>query len=170
MMTSVLSPRKLGKRAGKQIQDAVASWGSTPTRRDGKLFGGLAPSLGAAHRETFEARHMPKVAARPLRPAFCCFPHASPVLPSGAEKQKTAPKDRSKQLISLRKSGAGEGIRTLDPNLGKVPWADSLASKSVVVLLRLFRQPKGAIEIILPLPCLQPAFGFKPFEVGQVSR
>jgi hypothetical protein len=24
-------------------------------------------------------------------------------------------------LISLRKSGAGEGIRTLDPNLGKVP-------------------------------------------------
>jgi hypothetical protein len=23
-------------------------------------------------------------------------------------------------LISLRKSGAGEGIRTLDPNLGKV--------------------------------------------------
>jgi hypothetical protein len=24
------------------------------------------------------------------------------------------------RLISLRKSGAGEGIRTLDPNLGKV--------------------------------------------------
>jgi hypothetical protein len=48
-MTSVLSPKKLGK----QIQDAVAILGSTPTPRDGKLFGGLAPSLGAAHRETF---------------------------------------------------------------------------------------------------------------------
>jgi hypothetical protein len=34
-------------------------------------------------------------------------------------KQKTAPKDRFTTLISLRKSGAGEGIRTLDPNLGK---------------------------------------------------
>jgi hypothetical protein len=30
------------------------------------------------------------------------------------------PKDRFNRLISLRKSGAGEGIRTLDPNLGKV--------------------------------------------------
>ena len=34
-------------------------------------------------------------------------------------KQK-APRDRSKSLIFLRRSGAGEGIRTLDPNLGKV--------------------------------------------------
>src|SRR5579883_993700 len=48
------------------------------------------------------------------------LPHASPILESGARKQKTAPNSRSKQLISLRKSGAGEGIRTLDPNLGKV--------------------------------------------------
>jgi hypothetical protein len=34
-------------------------------------------------------------------------------------KQKT-PVGRSKSLVFLRKSGAGEGIRTLDPNLGKV--------------------------------------------------
>ena len=33
-------------------------------------------------------------------------------------KQKAAPKAAFNQLISLRKSGAGEGIRTLDPNLG----------------------------------------------------
>ena len=56
-------------------------------------------------------------------PATSCFlllPPASPVFVPGSGKQKTAPKDRSKPLISLRKSGAGEGIRTLDPNLGKV--------------------------------------------------
>jgi hypothetical protein len=33
---------------------------------------------------------------------------------------ETAPKDRFNTLISSRKPGAGEGIRTLDPNLGKV--------------------------------------------------
>lgn len=69
---------------------------------------------------TLDASHMPKVAGRPLRHASCCFPHASPVSPPGTGKQKTAPKDRSKNLIFLRKSGAGEGIRTLDVHLGKV--------------------------------------------------
>ena len=63
---------------------------------------------------------MPKASARPLQPASCCFPHASPVSQTGAGKQKAAPQDRSKILTSLRKFGAGEGIRTLDPNLGKV--------------------------------------------------
>ena len=36
-----------------------------------------------------------------------------------AGKQKTAPRDHSKTLICLQ-IGAGEGIRTLDPNLGNV--------------------------------------------------
>ena len=35
-------------------------------------------------------------------------------------KQQDAPKGRLIALISLKKIGAGEGIRTLDPNLGKV--------------------------------------------------
>jgi len=35
-------------------------------------------------------------------------------------KQKMAPKDPSKQLICWKKIGAGEGIRTLDPDLGKI--------------------------------------------------
>ena len=35
-------------------------------------------------------------------------------------KQNTIPKDPSQQLICLKKVGAGEGIRTLDPDLGKV--------------------------------------------------
>ncbi len=33
---------------------------------------------------------------------------------------KMAPEAAFKHLIIMRKSGAGEGIRTLDPNLGKV--------------------------------------------------
>ena len=119
-MTSVPSLKKLGKHPGKQVQDAIATWGSRRTHCNGELSGRLAPSLGAAGVGTFDAINMPKVVVRPLRPSSCCFPHASPLLPSGTGKQKTAREGRSKQLISLRKTGAGEGIRTLDPNLGKV--------------------------------------------------
>ena len=43
-----------------------------------------------------------------------------PVLFQGAGKQKPLEAVLSIALISLRKFGAGEGIRTLDPNLGKV--------------------------------------------------
>ena len=119
-MTSMRSPTKPGKQPGKHIQDAVGVWGSTTIRHGDKRSIRLALSQEAAGYGTFEAVHMPEVAARLLPSSSCCFPHASPVSPSGAGKQKTAPKGRSKQLISLRKSGAGEGIRTLDPNLGKV--------------------------------------------------
>jgi hypothetical protein len=48
------------------------------------------------------------------------LPSASPAFASEAGKQKTTPKDRSDSLICLKKIGAGEGIRTLDPDLGKV--------------------------------------------------
>jgi hypothetical protein len=63
---------------------------------------------------------LPTPSLCPPRLALRCFPRASPGTPLRAGKQKTAPKDRFNTLISLRKSGAGEGIRTLDPNLGKV--------------------------------------------------
>ena len=68
----------------------------------------------------FGALPMPKAAVHPLQPASRSFPHASPARQARAGKQKTAPKDWSMSLISLKKFGAGEGIRTLDPNLGKV--------------------------------------------------
>jgi len=51
--------------------------------------------------------------------ASFCFPHASPALSTKVGKQKTAPKDRFKHLISLKNFEAGEAIRTPDPNLGK---------------------------------------------------
>ena len=63
---------------------------------------------------------MPNTAENILRHGPRCFPSASPTMARRPGKQKAAPRDRSKSLISLRKSGAGEGIRTLDPNLGKV--------------------------------------------------
>jgi hypothetical protein len=115
-MTPLLSP----KTSGKQIREGLGLWGSKHTRDADTSPSEFTRSLEAAGYDSFVALPMPEVAARPLRPAFCCFPHASPALPKGVGKQKTAPKDRSKPLIFLRKSGAGEGIRTLDPNLGKV--------------------------------------------------
>jgi hypothetical protein len=62
---------------------------------------------------------MPKAAGNNLWSAFCCFPPASPVFGAGAGKHETDPRDRSKPMIGFRKFGAGEGIRTPDPNLGK---------------------------------------------------
>jgi uncharacterized ubiquitin-like protein YukD len=56
----------------------------------------------------------------PLRFASVCFPHASPAFVPEAGKQKKTPKDPCQPLICLKKIGAGEGIRTLDPDLGKV--------------------------------------------------
>ncbi len=52
--------------------------------------------------------------------AIRCFPLASPISLAVPGKQNAAPKGRFKSLLFLRKTGAGEGIRTLDPNLGKV--------------------------------------------------
>ena len=125
-MTPLRSPPRVGNHPGKQIQDGVEVWGSTPIRSVYRLSRHLAHLLGTAGYTAFGALPMPKMAAHPLRPAPCCFPHASPVSQEGAGKQKTAARDRFKSLISLRKIGAGEGIRTLDPNLGKVPQGSTL--------------------------------------------
>ena len=57
-MMAVRSPTKLGKQLGKQIQDAIGIWGSTPTQRNDKLSRGLALSLEAAASRTFEFLHM----------------------------------------------------------------------------------------------------------------
>src|SRR5208282_6241028 len=108
-----------GKSLGKQTKGGVGLRGSVRVRAGDNLSNGLAHSLRPLACARVGALLMPKASARPLQPASCCFPHASPVSQTGAGKQKTAPQDRSNILISLRKFGAGEGIRTLDPNLGK---------------------------------------------------
>ena len=112
-----------GERPGKQNGPRFGLRGSTMASKR-SLRGGARrfPSRPVAQAENrgFGMPPMPKAADSPLLFAFCCFPPASPAFALGAGKQKTAPKDRSNRLIFLKKSGAGEGIRTLDPNLGKV--------------------------------------------------
>ena len=78
-----------------------------------------AQPAGRAERREMTVSPVPNSAGLIPRHDPACFPGASPALTGWAGKQKTAPKDRFNALISLRKSGAGEGIRTLDPNLGK---------------------------------------------------
>jgi len=68
----------------------------------------------------FGMQYLRKAAESPLRFASVCFPPASPAVVPEAGKQKKIPKDSSQPLIYLKKIGAGEGIRTLDPDLGKV--------------------------------------------------
>ena len=63
---------------------------------------------------------MPKAAESTLRFPFHCFPHASPAFALRSGKQKTVGVDRSKHFVFLMKFGAGDAIRTRDPNLGKV--------------------------------------------------
>jgi hypothetical protein len=51
------------------------------------------------------------------------WPLTAPPAPSfgaGGGEAEGDPKDPSDSLICLKKIGAGEGIRTLDPDLGKV--------------------------------------------------
>jgi hypothetical protein len=123
-MTLVSTSRwELGKRPGKQNGTCFCVRGSMVPSK-GALRGRvrwtpLRPVAQAGNRGS-GTLPMPKAAESPLPYAFCCFPPASPAFLSGTGKQKTVPNDRSKQLPSLRKFGAGEGIRTLDPNLGKV--------------------------------------------------
>jgi len=111
---------------------------SAPGKQNGPCFGvrgstiasksslrGVAPPpplppVAQAENRGFGMPPMPATAGSPLLFAFCCFPPASPAFTCGAGKQKTAPKDRFNRFIFLKKTGAGEGIRTLDPNLGKV--------------------------------------------------
>src|SRR5260370_36654905 len=90
--------------------------------REGACAARRSPLRPAAVVENrgFVSPPMPKVAQSPLLCAFCCFPPASPTLRCGTGKHKAAQNGRFMLLISLRKIGAGEGIRTPDPNLGQV--------------------------------------------------
>jgi hypothetical protein len=111
------------RQPGKLIADRIGLRGTAMSPRECLRAGVGQVALGSvvrAENHGFEPASMPKAALRPLRRAFCCFPPASPALGPGSGKQKTPRRASFNRLISLRKFGAGEGIRTLDPNLGKV--------------------------------------------------
>ena len=80
---------------------------------------GLASACGEAGENRGFGEATNAEGSKPATLRFLLLPLASPAFAPGSGKQKTAPKDRSKPLISTTKFGAGEGIRTPDPNLGK---------------------------------------------------
>ena len=115
--------RELRKQAGKLDAARIAIEGSRAACGEALSFGSAAASLLCVtppELQAAAASAVPNAFGSVRNHAFCCFPHASPALVFSAGKQKTVPMDCFKPLISLMKSGAGEGIRTLDPNLGKV--------------------------------------------------
>ena len=123
MSFAFASPSAPVKQNGPRLGVLGSAMASKPSLRGGAQRNPLPPVAQAANRG-FGMPSMPATAGSPLLFAFCCFPSASPTPPQRPGKQKAAPKDRSKPQILLRKFGAGEGIRTLDPNLGKVVLFD----------------------------------------------
>ena len=99
---------------------------------------------------------MPKAAPSTLLYAFCCFPPASPAFAPGAGKQKRPRRAVFIRLKSLRDFGAGEGIRTLDPNLGKVVLEKGNGADGGT-RTRTLREK----QIFLPLRLSPPPFGVR---------
>jgi hypothetical protein len=101
--------RALGKQAnsrrGHVIQRVHAFTGS----------GRLRQVWGLTHAESGRA---------PATTCFLLLPPASPAFTPRAGKQKRPRRAALIRLKSLRDLGVGEGIRTLDPNLGKVEPID----------------------------------------------
>ena len=89
--------------------------GSRPDIIDTLLGGILARSM---HR--IMAITSPRAFEPVQKHALPCFPVASPSMAAETGKQEMAPKDHPNRFNFLGKIGAGEEIRTLDPNLGKV--------------------------------------------------
>ena len=113
-----------GKRPGKQNRPRLGLRGCTEVPKASHLDGvrrlALRPVMQAAS-GWLQELPVPKVTRSPLLYAFCCFPPASPAFTPEAGKQKAPRRAPFIRLKSLRDFGAGEGIRTLDPNLGNIP-------------------------------------------------
>jgi hypothetical protein len=104
---------------GKQNRPRFGLRGSTeaPKANTFENFGFLAPQpVMRATEDGLVEPPMPKAAQVLLLYAFRCFPDPGFMGGEAKRPRMTA----FNFLIFLRESGAGEGIRTLDPNLGKV--------------------------------------------------
>ena len=123
MSFAVAWPSAPGKRAVKQNGPRLGVLGSAmaskPSLRGGARRPPL-PSVAQAENRGFGTLSMPATADSPLLFAFCCFPPASSTLAPGTGKQKTPRRAFLNSLDFQKKTGAGDGIRTHDPNLGKI--------------------------------------------------
>jgi hypothetical protein len=124
-MISLPSPQTLGTRRGKQIREDIRVLGSRRTCDADTPYTGFTRSLEAAGYDSFGG------GPAPTTTLFQLLPPCSPVSQSWTGKRKTAPRGRPKSLISLGKTGEGEGIRTLDPNLCNVHVQPSYGIGSV---------------------------------------
>jgi hypothetical protein len=124
-MTTFISTLRMGpgKRPGKQKTARFGLRGSAASPKERLRLGvdHIAQwSDIRAESRGFGTPAIPETAESPPLYASCCFPPASPAFASGTGKQKRPRRAVLIFLKSLRDFGAGEGIRTLDPNLGKV--------------------------------------------------
>jgi hypothetical protein len=123
-MMLVHAPRRESrKQAGKVDTACIAIEGSRAACGEALSFGSAAESLQCVTPPELQAAGasaVPNAFGSVRHHAFCCFPPASPALVPTAGKQKQPRRATLNHLKSLRDFGAGEGIRTLDPNLGKV--------------------------------------------------
>jgi hypothetical protein len=120
MSFAFASPSAPGKQNGPRLGVRGSAMASKPSLRGGARRPPLPPVAQAENRG-FGTLSMLATADSPLLFAFCCFPHASPTLAPGTGKQKTPRRALLNSLDFQKKPGAGEGIRTLDPNLGNGP-------------------------------------------------
>jgi hypothetical protein len=95
--------------------------------------------------------------------------------PRGCNAVATRIRTTNLRRQRLKKCGKDECLTAF-----REPWSFSFVAaprpfqrlKPAVALqhiLLLFRQPERTAQIILPLRSFQEAFGFEPFEVGQVA-
>ena len=118
-MTARRQHRPRGQELGSQLSLA----GYVALRRDTQISASIhsvADGYDSPPLCPGERRRSSKNADRVLELSVGCFPPASPAIEAEAGKHKSRKAGPLGQLILLRKNGAGEGIRTLDPDLGKV--------------------------------------------------
>ena len=90
---------------------------SKPSLRGGARRNPLPPVAQAANRG-FGMPSMPVTAGSPPFFAFCCFPLLPQLSRGGGGEAKNGPEGPFQVPDFPKEFGAGEGIRTLDPNLG----------------------------------------------------
>jgi hypothetical protein len=120
MVVSVSLVKKLRKQPGKRIANSTATPGSARSQRDGTLSGVACAVAWRDPTWDIGGHTYAENGRTPATIFFLSLPSCFPGFAERSGEAKNGPKGRSKRRISLRKFGAGEGIRTLDPNLGKV--------------------------------------------------
>jgi len=137
-MTARRQHRPRRQEVGSQLSLA----GYVTLRRDTQISASIHSVVGGYDSPPLclgGRRRSSKSADRILGLSVGCFPLASPAFAAEAGKHKCRKAGPLGQLNLLRKVGAGEGIRTLDPDLGKVGNATLVAMHQTAIQRRRVR-------------------------------